>query len=221
MTLLNQNNRQRARGFTLTELLVVMVIIISLLAVGTVSLNALVSRSVLREAQAAVVATLRLARQFAISSNAPCIVEIIAIDDHPQRAVAPGTPYRVASDGACDQLRVTPLKALRDPRSGATLYALTPASVKEHTLAEHIVFDDRDERAYPNNFSLPTDFDEDGRADALKAEKIFFQFNADGSCPARTEGEAMRSNVLRLRDANSGETATIVVLPATGYVKAR
>jgi prepilin-type N-terminal cleavage/methylation domain-containing protein len=214
--------RKVPRGFTLTELLVVMVIIISLLSVGTIALSSLISRSVLREAQATVVATLRLARQFAITNNAPCIVEVLAIDDNPvARKTTPGTPYRSEKEGAADQVRVTPLRALRDVRTGAAIYALTATSVRNYTLPEHIVFDDLESRGYPDNAPLRTDYDDDSLPDPQTSEKIYFQFNADGSCPIRGDVEQARSNILRMRDVNSGETATIVVLPGTGYVKAR
>jgi prepilin-type N-terminal cleavage/methylation domain-containing protein len=213
---------QSPRGFTLTEMLVVLAIIISLLSVASLSLKSLISRSVLRETQASVLATLRLARQFAISNNSPCLVEIVAINDNQEaRTTPPNTPYRAAADGSQDQLRIIPLRALRDARSGAAIYALTATPLKRYSLAEHIVFDDANGRAYPSNTLLNTDCDEDGAPDARQAEKIVIRFNADGSCPVPDGGDPARFNQLRLRDIHSGETASVVVQPASGHATAR
>jgi prepilin-type N-terminal cleavage/methylation domain-containing protein len=213
-------------AFSLTEMLVVIVIISALLLIGSVSFNALTAKTNSRLAAQAVAGAMRLARQYAIANHARCLVEIVAIDDNTlARPESPGTPYTRATEGDRDKIRILELRSV-PVGNGTFRHVLQTGVLQECLLPANCVFDDQGgrKRYYPKNIRLETDYNGDKVPDGQLVTKICFEFQPDGACLCHAPeipGAEDRNNVVRVKDLGSGESSTVVVMPATGAALVR
>ncbi|MCZ7643799.1 MAG: prepilin-type N-terminal cleavage/methylation domain-containing protein [Planctomycetota bacterium] len=192
------------RAFTLLEILVVLSILGVLLGLGAGYWSRRDAEPRVRSSGRVVMQALRLGRQISISRRTPCLVELVALGEE---------TYRDRGEGERDKVRVRPLRAIRDPESGALAFALEAEVLEETVLPAGVSFE---------LCPLPGEAPADPEAEAgAPVRRIGFVFLADGSCRSLAEREPAAPGRMRLIDQATGERFEIALVAQTGHLRER